>query len=265
MPYLGLALRWTIAVPVFVLCCVIGLTVGVTAVNALGGGQPYSNLVGSACAIICGALAGILTAPPQHRRLATHLFVGAVVAYPLYSLVDQYPNQGVAFKQLLSLLGAVAGGAVVYVAIGYAYLNRTTAPAIARPETARAAIRWLVAVLLAPLAFFAIFMLVLLCDRWLGSAGAAQYIWAVILATMIGVTVGVIIVPLRHRSFGFWLFVGAANLASLLGIIILTIRGQVHATDFLDLVGSVCGSALIWHPLRWWRHPPGAGLPGAAS
>ena len=259
MPQLVQMARWVGAVPLFLLCSIIGLTIGVSAATTVGVHDPYNYVVGFACATVCGALAGTLAAPSGHRKLATRLFPGVIVAYTVYSIVAQYPSSGIPFKQQLNLLGAVAGSGLVYIAARSAFPdhNRTGDHQV---NTARVVIQWLVALLLAALTFFTTYLAALLLDQKFGGVSVSESIWATIVATMTGVTAGVIIVPSSHRPLGFWVFVAAAILVSLPSIITPAIHGQLHAADFLDLVGCICGSLLIWRPLRGLRHQQGGVL-----
>ena len=118
MSTFGAVVRWFIAVALFLICCVVGLTIGTTLTGHITANISLKSFVGLACATICGVLTGVLAAPPQHRKLATYIFVCLIIGLLLYSTVMHYFSNGISSQDRFGLFGAVAGSVFVKVTTG---------------------------------------------------------------------------------------------------------------------------------------------------
>jgi hypothetical protein len=263
MPPFVVAVRWTTSMPVFALCWLLGLTLGSTALGAFGADPPYRNMAGIVCATICGSLAAILTAPPQQRRVATHLFVFANVALALYGAAFHGWRGDLALREQLAVLGAIGGGGVVYAAIGSAYPAQQGADSHAA-ETARLVVRWVVAVLLSVLTYFVAFLLAAKGMHWLAD-GFAGHITGMTFTTTAAVLVGFLVAPPRHRAFAFWTFIAAANLFVVGCALYDATRGHVKLTDYADAIGSLIASLSMEHYTHTLRRSPLADPAGSAA
>jgi hypothetical protein len=111
----------------------------------------------------------------------------------------------------------------------------------------------LVAVLLSVFGYFATFMMMLLLLKWMGNHLSA-YMWCFWIPTAVGVSIGVMIIPKRHRECGIWVFIGAANLFVAIAVARSGFKGTLDATDPFSIMGSIVGSVTTWLAFRpTWR------------
>src|ERR1700761_7136600 len=115
MSRLARVLRWVIAAQAAAVAFIAGFVLFVMISQHIGGvggaGVAYAWSV--AFGTIAGAVVGSFIAPPDQRKLASRVFVGALVALLATYLIVSFVDHTFKFTNALDVAGSLLGGGIV--------------------------------------------------------------------------------------------------------------------------------------------------------